>query len=529
MVEIGTTQGMVHDPLQQGVGLATVLQGDRALDTLDRLGAERRAVARQEKEKKRAELEGAYDTMLKMNPERWMKHEKLVQDMQRSWIDEGASMMRKGENPWKSTTPAAVEFRKKQAEILGLAQTSKQMQALWDNNRQKIMADPEKYDAGMIKANAAFTDMDPREVIKQGLTPPPLMQKKPFLNLQDTVSKGMSEVNKTMNGQPIGDNDRWKISREFLSNPAIADDLNEAAASAIAQMTPADKDNIEKRARTLGKAPQEVLVYDFVNRYADKQKPFDFNEWINEGVTKVAVPYKEWKGAESFSKKVDSAEFNNVVRNRAQVMLADPEALREYERELPRDPTWNDGEYKQRASEHLARRLKGLVATQEEAGITAQGQGKKDLQDSRNLWLKNIESNDPAEHNEALGFLASAPGILPGMTVQNGEIVKSTAGYNELRLFLAGNLEYKDVKKTMQQAGIPVEENQVESRQTNTVITVPITTNTENALLRLHDHAFEDTKAPYKGPINNPKPDLNSLLGAPSAAPVTPPAKKNKF
>lgn len=532
MVEVGSQAGMVHDPLHQGVGLATVLDGNRAVDTAERIGAEYRAIGRQEKAKKEAELAGAYDTMLKMNPERWMKHEAVILPQMNEWVDQGAAMMQKGVNPWKSVSPEAIAFRKKAMDIQSLANTSKQMQDTWEKNRAKLASsEPGKYDDTVIKANADFFNQDPRAVRDSGAIPPPLMQKKPFLNLQDTISKGMGDINSKLNGQPIPPGDRWKISREFLTNPAIADDLNESAASALAQMTPADANSVQKRARDLGKSPQEVIVFDFVNRYADKQKPFSFQEWIDEGVKQVGVPYKEWRGADSFSKKVDPAEFNRIAKERAAVMLTDPEALREYENELPRDPSWNDGDYKLRATNHLASKLKNLVATQEEAGVTQQGQGKKDLEVSRKKWLENMESLDTDKNKEAMGYLMSAPGILPGMTVQNAAIYEDEPGKRELKLYVAGNLEYKDVKRTMEQAGIPVEENQLESRQTNTIITVPITTQTENALMRLHDHAYEDTKLPYGGTYNEPKPNLKSLIN-PGKTPETPPApsaKKNRF
>ncbi len=522
---VGSSQGTVHQPLHQGVGLATVLQGDRALDTLDRLGAEERAVVREERKRHQDELKGAYDTMLKMNPDRWMKHETIIQPKLNEWMDEGAKIMQTGRNPWKSVD--ALAWRKSVVELQGLANTSKQMQDAYIATRAKVASsEPGKFDDRTLIEHAKFFDMDPREVMEQGAIPPPLIQKRPFLNLQDTWSKTMSEINPRLNGQELNDQDRWKIVRETMTNSALSEDLMEATNSALAQMTPVEMQALNSRAKSLGKAPQEVLSYDFVKRYETQGTPFDFNAWLDAGVKQVGVPYKEWKGADNFAKKVDKAEFDRIARNRAEVMLADVEALQEYERELPRSPKDNDGEYKVKAANHLASRLKNLVATQEEAGVTARGADKKEFDTSRKLWLENIRSDNPKDYNEAMGYLFSAPGIFPGLTVQNAEIQESTAGYRELRLYLAGNLEYKDVKKMMEKNGIPVEENQVEARLNSTGIRIPITDQTENALMRLHDHAFEDTKLPYGGTYGSDKPDLKAIIGNDKPAPAAKPEKR---
>ena len=57
-MEVGTSQGSVHRQ-EQGKGLATVLQGQRAVDEYSRLAAEQRAVGRAAEEEKAKNLNSA--------------------------------------------------------------------------------------------------------------------------------------------------------------------------------------------------------------------------------------------------------------------------------------------------------------------------------------------------------------------------------------------------------------------------------------------------------------------------------------
>lgn len=520
---VGTSQGSVNRQ-RQGVGLATVLQGDRALDTAERLYTEDRAVARQQQAQKKAALDAGYDRMQKFTPDHWYKHDNQIQDETDAWFNAGVQLMNRGVDPWKSTDAESTAFRTKYLDIAGKAAASKQLQERFNSVRNKIDgADPGKYTNRSLSDIADFFEKPLDEIVGAGMVPPELEQRTPFIQLNDFYSKTMQPLNQTRNGNPYTDAEIWDIAKKSLQDPEKGDDLADSFRSAYRQMDADERVAIEKKAKAAGVSVPQQMAYDYASLYATQQKPFEYAGWKKAAVDRVKVPYRAWKGSESFSKKVDKAELAKITETVAKDMfVADPRALQEYEQVLPRNDREDDGKYRQRAIKHLAESLRSEVATQEEAGQTATGEAKQDQLYSQRNWLNDMLSMDTDRNKEAIGFLMSAPGIFPGLTVQNGAVYEDEPGKRELKLYLAGNLEYAKVKKAMNEGGIVVEQEQVEPRSTNTIVTVPITTQTENALMRLHDHAFEDTKIPYGGAYNTTKPDLRALVNPATATETTP-------
>lgn len=556
MAVVGTEIGQVHN-LNQGEGLATTFgAGNRALDTYDQLSAEKRAVGRAKEAQKQAQMDAGLKRMLDFNPDRWFKHEQVIKGELNNWMTEGSKLMAGGINPWTSTDPQSLEWRKKQIEIQGLAEGSKQVKDWWVSNRTKLDgAEPGKFTPASTVDAADYADMDIRDIVNNRVTPPLLMQTKPMLQLQDHFSKTVSAVNQTRNGNPLTEADKWDIAKKSIDDPKTGSDLTDSFRSMFAQMDQSSKDDVRRRAQANGVSEMQQLGKDYVDRYATERKPFDFGEWKADALNRIKVPYKEWRGSENFSKKVDKAELQRIASTVARdVFNNDDRALQEYEKVLPkgegevvgwgeqggwmprdspyglvRKPGETDGSYKQRAVKHLTDQLISETATQEEAGQTASGREKQDYLVSQKIWREDIMSPDPKKNKEAIGFLMSAPGIFPGLTVQNGAIYEDVPGQRELKLYLAGNLEYADVKKVMNRDGLMIEENQVEPRSTNTVITVPITFETENWLDRLHDHAFKDTKISYKGSGSETKPLTLSQIAKGQKPVIAPTNQKFDF
>lgn len=534
-MEVGTSQGSVHHQ-QQGTGLATVLQGQGAVTEFSRLAAEQRAVGRAADEEKAKNLNSAYDRMIKFNPEHWYKHDNQIQEGLDNWYNVGVGLLNKGVDPWKSVDPESTKFRENYLALAGLASGSKQLQERFNAVRGKIDgAEPDKYTQKSLNQIADFYEMPLEEIVRQGLVPPELEQRRPMVALQDYFSKVMQPLNQTRNGNPYTDAELWDVAKRSVVDPEKGDDLADSFKSAYAQMDEVDQKSITRRAQANGVSVPQQMAFDYAQRYSTQQKPFDYNEWKKGAVDRIKVPYKEWRGIDGFSKKVDKAELDKIANTVARdQFVADPRALMEYESILPRktmlvqrrpeNGPWGtrtevevetDGSYRQRAIAHLAEQLKSEVSTDELSGLTERGGQKKEVAASQNTWIQDIMSMDTDRSKEAIGYLMSSPGIFPGLTVQNGAIYEDKPGERVLKLYLAGNLEYAKVKSTMEQNGFPIEVDAVEPRSTYTVVSVPVTTQTENALLRLHDHAFEDTKLPYSGARNTTKPDIRSLVSPP--------------
>jgi len=532
MVTPGSSTGRVNEQ-QQGTGLATILQGDRALDTFDRLAFEDRSKKAAAEAQKKADMNAAYDRMIKFNPERWYKHDNQVRESLNSWFSKGAEIMARGTDPWKGTDAESLAWRKDQLTVAGKAMASKQLQERFNALRTKIDgAEPDKYTAASLANLADFFEKDLTEVIDKGLVPPDLMQRRPMLQLQDYFSKVVQPIAQKKNGNPFTEDELWDIAKTSVVDPEKGDDLADSFRSALAQMDEVQRKDVEKRAKNKGVSIQQQMAYDYASKYATERKPFDYNDWKKVALARVDVPYKEWQGSENFSKKVDKAELDRIVNTVARDMfVSDDRALLEYEEILPRDPNETDGKYRDRAIADLAKNLRAETATQEMSGQRQSGKEKQDLTVSRTSWLDAIMSPDPEKYREAAGYLFQSGDLMGNMTVADSRVIPAQQSDNMqpfpvLRLALKGNLSLEDVTS---QLPTGVEVSEVTQRGTETDIEIPITNQTENYLLSLHDNAFDQKKkTPFAGTFRENKPVTLSGLAKQSTPQPSNNAPKQK-
>lgn len=530
MTSVGTSQGVVHNQ-RQGTGKATILQGDRALDAFDRLALEDRAKKAQEDAAKKAALNAGYERMLKFNPDHWYKHDNLVQGATDAWINQGAELMNQGIDPWKGVDEKSQGFRKEFGRIASLAMASKQLQERFNTLRGKIDgADPGKYTNKSLLDIADFFEKDPQEIMDKGLVPPELEQRQPMIGLQDYYSKLMQPLNQTRNGNPYTDAELWDVAKRSLVDPEKGDDLSISFRSAYGQMDEDERDDIRRRADASGVSIPQQMAYDYAQRYSVARKPFEYDTWKKAAVGRIEVPYKEWRGPDGFSTKVDKAELDKIAGTVARdAFVADDRALKEYEKVLPRNEKETDGKYRQRAIADLAERMKSEVATKEAAGQTESGRDRKEFQASRQQWLDDMVSGDPERYMEAAGYIVNTGDMLGNMTVLETAVLPpgdNKSVMTDVPMFsmkLAGNLTLKDVE-TQTGIGLPTG-TEVQQRGTETEIQIPISTRSENALLTLHDKAFGQKKmAPYGGKYREaPKRTLSQMFkNTPQTTSTTP-------
>lgn len=134
---VGSNMG-VASKQRQGTGLATVLQGDRAMDTAERLFAYDMA-AQQRKEQERAQKRDA--AMLKLrsiNPEFFYKHNAEKAREQDKLMAIGAELIDGGKDPFNGTDPRSVEFQKQYQRLMSMSQTSQQVKGYFDELQKKV-------------------------------------------------------------------------------------------------------------------------------------------------------------------------------------------------------------------------------------------------------------------------------------------------------------------------------------------------------------------------------------------------------
>jgi len=512
---LGSNAGSVHDQ-RQGTGRATVLQGSRALDTYDGLAA----IDRAGKAAKAAEQNKAFDEIIKFNPDRWYKHETKIQQAVNDWQQKGAEMVAKGINPYKATDQASIDWRKRQVVVAGMAGATKQMEDYYKTVQSKVTnADPDKYTSATLQdALDWFDNTDLEDAVVNGLTPPPLMQTKPMLQLQEHFSKVMGPINTSKGENVMTDEERWKIVDQTLNDPNKADDLAESISSLMQQMTPERKAETERRARDNNRSVMQQVGYDYVTRYETQRKPFEYDKWKKSLIERVDVPYKDWRGADSFSKKAKEGELNRIIRTVAEDgFYGDDRALQEYEAQLPRKQGETDGAYMKRAADDVAVKLRKEIAVQEMAGVTQSGQDKKDFEVSQKTWLPDIMSKDPDKYREAAGYITGLKGVMGNMTVMDSRVMQGTPD-PVFRLTLKGALSLDQVKSQVPN-GLGDFVTETKEQGTDTDVFIPITTQTENYLLTFHDLKLKQTGIPFGGEYTTTPPTKISGMMPDAPAP----------
>lgn len=516
---VGTNQGNVHRQ-RQGTGLATTLgPRSRAVEDFIRLDDAALAARKQAEQARAAKQQDARKKMLDFNPERWFKHEVDIRKMQEDWVNNGANIMNAGTDPFSSTSPEAMQWRKRKDQIEAYAEASTQIKELHKQVQQKINgSEADKYDPETIAQFQEYFEKPIEEIVEKGILPPSLLQRKPSANLQKSWVGLVSDLQSRKGPDAaLSDAERWDFIQASMSaNP----DLNEAAESYIANLPVSAQQEYKDRSQREGRSVIELVHHDFMKRYERGRDPFDLDKFIQGGADSIDIPYSQFTTPDKFGTYVDKKEFGRIAKQRATVMLtSSPEGLYEYQKLLPMKNGESEGDYRIRAINDLAKRMQELKATKSVSGLTDKGQGARDQVESSERWLKDIKSGDMSIAKEAAGYLFQTKDIF-GLTVDKTEIIDNPVvaevdgnvvtnplvqSGRSLVLTLKGRPDLKEVtKKIFGDEGIS-EDVQYTPVGANSQLVVPITSETENRLLRLHDKAFKDTRIKYGGPRQETK------------------------
>lgn len=526
---LGSNMGSVHKQ-RQGTGYATVLQSDNLAlkDFLLQDDREQAAKAAAGAAKAKA-AQDAMKGLTEFNPERWLKHDKEIQGMMDEWVSKGAQIIAAGGNPNNGMDPASIEWRRNKAKIENYSKASMQMQEMHKAVTGKINgSEADKYDPEYLSMQKDYFDMDIKKVADEGILPPPLLQAKPSLNLQKTWTSLSKDLYDAKKDKPITDTEKWDFVRASMANdPGVS----EAAASYLHNLPKAERDRYAEMEKKTGRSQIELVNYDFMTRYEPGKEPFDLNTYIQKGVDSIDVPYAEYTTPDKFGKYVKKDEFKKSATEKAQLMLTDPQATIEYQKMLPMNPGETEGVYRARAVADLSKRMMDMKAKDTRSGITDKGEGEKKQQVSAEEWLRDVKSGDKQKQTRATSFLFESKGVMGNMNVDKAEVLETKdmpwhpaandpgmIGKKWLRIDLKGAPTLKDVKDELIVNGFKVEDINYESQGTNSVITIPVDDQNENALLRMHDKAYKTGERAY-----DPTPQTwsadNILKGAAAPAP----------
>ena len=499
---VGSSQGSVHRQ-RQGTGLATILSGDLAVKDFlaqDDLEAKTRMSGLAARQKA---AQDAADNIAKFNPERWLRHEREIKDGMNAWVDQGAKLMRQGKNPWSSTDDESVAWRKQQATLDAKAKASMQMKEMFEATRSKIDgSEPTKYDPASLQAMRDYFETPLDQIISGAVLPPALLQARPSMDLQKTWAGLAKDLYDRNGDKPLDEAGKWDFVTASIGNDP---QLLEAAGSYMANLPAGEQERYKQRSQQTGKSIMELVNRDFLDRYSPGKEPFDLNKYIQQGADSIDVPYSSWRNPETFGKSVDKKELAGIARTKAQTMLTNPDALIGYQSLLPMKDGETEGEYRARAVPDLAKRLQNMKATSTESGLTDKGGEGRDIQVSGEMWLRHIKSADTSLNERASRFLFDTKGLIGNINVESAKVDPTMIYDDQLKkaapsliIYIQGNPSLKEVEKAItENTDFKKDQIRFETVGTSSVVRIPITDDTENALLRMHDKAFKTGNRKY--------------------------------
>lgn len=507
-VMLGSSAGTVHKQ-RQGTGKATILQSDNLAlkDFLMQDAADKKAKGEVAAAKQKA-VGDAMKAITDFNPERWLRHEQEIKDRMNQWVSTGSQLLQQGVNPNSSLDERSTAWRKQKAEIEAMAKASMQMKDMFTATRAKIDgSEPDKYDSDTLINMKSYFETPLEKIVTEGILPPPMLQRKPGLNLQKTWAGLTNDLYDRNGKKPLDESGKWDFVRASMANDP---EMNESTMSYFSNLPAVEQQRYQDRAKTTGRSVNELVNYDFMERYSPAKEPFNLDAWIQKGVDAIDVPYAEYSDPNKFSKFVDSKEFKRIADQKAQTLLVDPDGLYEYQKLFPMKSGESEGDYRARAVADLSKRMRDMKATSTKSGLTDKGGEGKDIAVSAEKWLSHVKSGDPSLTSRAANYLFESKGVLGNMNVANSEVLEtrqmpwhpaandpSKIGMKWLRLSLEGAPSLKQVKERLMENGIMSDEVTYQSEGTTAEITIPITDDTENALLRMHDKAFKTGSRAY--------------------------------
>jgi hypothetical protein len=540
---VGTQQGYVHNQ-RQGTGLATVLTGGDLAATTWIKGAqddaERRRAAKQERDK---QAMSAVKAITDFNPEFWYAHDAEIKGKLNEWQDKGTAMLQSGRDPWNSMDEDSVNWRKEYSRIRQMSTYSGQIKSEWEATRPQLDGkEADKYTPESIIARKQFFDQKVENTLETGVKPPALIERTPFVNRHDTWNKIMKTKAEQNPGAVLDDTQLAETAKAALEEPEMGPKLMRTYDSALTMLSPEEKTALQERADNSGRSTYQQMAFEDAKREQINQKPFDATTWLKSGADQVPVSTTTSQGPGGGSTTVKKKELEASARAAAKRIIEnDPRALKFYDKPglVPRDGD-NDAEYRVRVEDYVTQEI--IKTKQQSTAFQQTEKGAEDaaMKQSRDLWLSHMIDKGSQFYNEAAGYTWQGKGFIGDMTITNAtvrETIKDNNPYRELVIVVEGSPTMKSNKEDGTAGLFGPEAEQAAAEQaakdaglpdakyvqigTQREFVIPITTETENQLLRVHDLAFKTTKQPYTGAKTMPGYQYPGGTG--KTNPVTPP------
>lgn len=375
---IGTTRGQVHR-LPEGQGLSEILEGDRALETYARIWQVDQAKQARQEQERAAKRNAAMTTLKGLKPDWFYKHDGEMAEVQQDVFDRGAALLAKYDDPFTATAPEAVQWQKDIARLQAMSNASMQVKDQWTAyQKQALGANPDDYDARSLANAMAYFDTPLSEIVKSGATPPTLMKKKPFLQMNEFIGKNMATWQNTRGEQPPTDAEIYDFVTGLASEPANMEQFVTGYGSKLAQLDADERKRITDAAANQGREPWQQMAFEDAKRWQKKGKPFDMQGELKTAaqMAEGGVDYAEWQTPEGFGKAPKKGSKEAAIKAAVDATFnSDDRWMTVYDREgaVPRGKEETDGEYAKRVKAYMATQIDPLVGIATKSGRTEKG------------------------------------------------------------------------------------------------------------------------------------------------------------
>lgn len=508
MNEVGTNIGKVHT-LRQGEGLATVLHGDGGAylaNYWERRGVEKRAKFEEDKKNREASLA----QFKAFKPEYWNKHTAEMTRHATAMRENYVGLLQLGiVDPYKSTDPRAQAFQKMTDEHRAMAQASGQMKSQFDQNRSLLNgADPTKYTAGSVGAQNEYFNRPLADIIKSGDQAPEMELQRPMMSTYSFWSERAKNLDAQMNGNPVTTQDRERFVDGILADPATSPEITRAYRSALKQMGPEARAEVESRAKSNGNSVLKQASIDDLQRYEKAKTPLDLDKEVSEAIGDIKPATYASTGPSGGSTGVNTKQLRTQTGQRARLLVdGDPRIMDIYEQRgiVPRADEDDDGEYRAKVVNHLAGRMYDMIPKSSAKTQTESGKADAERTDSGNLWLQDVKSGKGELDNEAAGRLVGSK--WKDMNISEARVEPTQMGHRSLVIRFDTKVDPQMLK------GKDGEDYEIVNVGLGSEIVLPLTADqpNDNLLLNMYYESYKESKIPYKGAQILPKPKLKDF------------------
>lgn len=448
---VGTDVGIANKQ-RQGTGLATVLQGGTADDYFLRY-AEKMAAKREEKLAQRdAQRAGALQKLSSLNPDFFYAHQQEKAEALKKVQELGMAAISGDENtpgvanPWEGTDARSIEFQRAATELQNMASVSQQVQEFHKEFQRDVQAKGANYfdPRSLTGMHDYLFGRGLKDHMANPSSVPLVTQRQPLANLTDFASGLAGKINGSLNGNAYDPKMGREAVRAAFLNPDPNNNLAESATLALGAYSPTERAAIEKQAREYGISAPEMLATTIVEQFATKQKPFNVDEALGDAAKAFDVTYTKYEGTDTFSKRPDERATMQGANSAARAMLrSDPRALAEFSAMygLKHDANETEAEFFAEVQRTVAKDLWTRKKKDRESGVFRDKADDQKLEQSTDLWLRDMKSGNYNVAQNAAGVLQNL-GYLGNLKVSQAKVQNAglMTDKGDLQNGAAGNL-----------------------------------------------------------------------------------------